>query len=50
LQGLDVVLELLDLALELRHLGLEWSDLLMLALDVVLHGRWSERPRKLGKG
>jgi hypothetical protein len=50
LQGLDVLLKLLDLALALDHLTLELSDLLMLALEVVLHGWWSEFPFKLGKG
>jgi len=50
LQGLDVLLQLLDLALTLYHLTLELSDLLMLALEVVLHGWWSEFPCKLGKG
>ena len=45
-----MLLELRALAPELRHLGLELRDLLMLALEVVLNGRWRERPRKLGKG
>jgi hypothetical protein len=50
LQRLDVVLELLDLALELCHLALELSDLLILALEVVLNGCWSEFPLQLGTG
>jgi hypothetical protein len=50
LQGLDVVLKLLDLALELSHLGLKLSPLLILALEVVLNGRWGELPLQLGKG
>jgi hypothetical protein len=44
------VLKLLDLALELSHLGLKLSALLILALEVVLNGWWSEFPVKLGKG
>jgi hypothetical protein len=43
LQGLDLFLKLFDLALEL-------SDLLILALEIVLNGWWSELPREWGKG
>jgi hypothetical protein len=49
LQSLDVLLELLDLALELSYLALELSHLLMLALDIVLNGGWSDCPLTLGK-
>jgi hypothetical protein len=50
LQSLDLFLELIDLGLELGDLDLELGDLLMLALEVVLNGWWSELPLQLGKG
>jgi hypothetical protein len=50
LQGVALVLELLDLALELPHLALELRDVLMLALNGVLHGWWCEIPLEWAKG
>jgi hypothetical protein len=50
LQGFDLLRERRDLALELPHLALELRDVLMLVLDVVLHGWWCDLPLEWAKG
>jgi len=50
LQGLHVVLKLLERALALYHRTLELRHLLRRALEVVLHGWWRAFPGKVGTG